>query len=102
VIGELAKKDVDYIKIRTVQDNDTYFALNEAAHANKLRLTGHVPFGFDLESVLKAGQDDVEHGFSPLKLVSLEERLALWRKFASRGVVVKAAEDITVDDWGRK
>jgi imidazolonepropionase-like amidohydrolase len=88
VIGELAKREVDYIKIRTVQDNETYLALNEAAHANKLRLTGHAPFGLDPEVVLKAGQDDVEHGFSPLKLASREERLALWRKFADRGVVV--------------
>ncbi len=89
VIGELAKKEVDYIKIRTVQDNDTYLALNEAAHANKLRLTGHVPTGMDPEFVLKAGQDDIEHGFfPPLKIASRDERLALWRKFAARGVVV--------------
>jgi imidazolonepropionase-like amidohydrolase len=89
VIGELAKKDVDYIKIRTVQDNDTYLALIEAAHANKLRLTGHVPPGMGPEDVLKAGQDDVEHGFyPPLKIASRDERLALWRKFAARGVVV--------------
>jgi imidazolonepropionase-like amidohydrolase len=89
VIGELAKKEVDFIKIRTVQDNDTYLALNEAAHANKLRLTGHVPTGMDPEFVLKAGQDDIEHGFfPPLKIASRDERLALWRKFAARGVVV--------------
>ena len=89
VIGELAKKEVDYIKIRTVQDNDTYLALNEAAHANKLRLTGHVPTGMDPEFVLKAGQDDIEHGFfPPLKIASRDERLALWRKFAARGTVV--------------
>ena len=89
VIGELAKKDVDFIKIRTVQDNDTYLALNEAAHANKLRLTGHVPVGMDPEFVLKAGQDDIEHGFyPPVKIASRDERLALWRKFAARGVVV--------------
>lgn len=89
VIGELAKKEVDFIKIRTVQDNDTYLALNEAAHANKLRLTGHVPTGMDPEVVLKAGQDDIEHGFfPPLKLASRDERLALWRKFAARGTVV--------------
>jgi imidazolonepropionase-like amidohydrolase len=89
VIGELAKKGVDFIKIRTVQDNDTYLALSEAAHAHKLRLTGHVPTGMDPEFVLKAGQDDVEHGFlPPLKIASRDERLALWRKFAARGVVV--------------
>ena len=89
VIGELAKKGVDFVKIRTVQDNDTYLALNEAAHAHKLRLTGHVPTGMDPEFVLKAGQDDIEHGFlPPLKIASRDERLALWRKFAARGVVV--------------
>lgn len=89
VIGELAKKEVDFIKIRTVQDNDTYLALNEAAHAHKLRLTGHVPTGLDPEFVLKAGQDDIEHGFyPPLTIASHDERLALWRKFAARGTVV--------------
>jgi imidazolonepropionase-like amidohydrolase len=88
VVGELAKKDVDYLKIRTVQNEETYLALNEAAHAHKLRLTGHVPVT-DPELVLKAGQDDIEHGFyPPLKSASRDERLALWRKFAARGVVV--------------
>jgi hypothetical protein len=89
VIGELATKEVDYIKIRTVQDNDTYLALNEAAHVHKLRLTGHAPIGLDPELVLKAGQDSIEHNFyPPLKSASREERLALWRKFAARDVVV--------------
>ncbi len=42
-----------------------------------------------LEFVLKAGQDDIEHGFfPPLKIASRDERLALWRKFAARGVTV--------------
>jgi imidazolonepropionase-like amidohydrolase len=88
VIGELAKREVDYLKIRTVQNEETYLALNEAAHAHKLRLTGHTVVS-DPELVLKAGQDDIEHGFfPPLKIASREERLALWRKFAEHGVLV--------------
>jgi imidazolonepropionase-like amidohydrolase len=88
VVGDLAKKGVDFLKVRTVQSDETFLAINQAAHAHELRLTGHTAVA-DPELVLRAGQDDIEHGFyPPLKITSRDERLALWRKFAARGVVV--------------
>jgi hypothetical protein len=88
VIGELANKEVDFLKIRTVQDEATYLALNEAAHAHKLRLTGHVG-NLNPGTVLKAGQDDIEHGFyPPITSGTREQRIAMWRGFAERGVIV--------------
>jgi imidazolonepropionase-like amidohydrolase len=88
VIGELANKEVDFLKIRTVQDEATYLALNEAAHAHTLRLTGHVG-NLNPATVFKAGQDDIEHGFyPPITSGTRAQRIAMWRGFAERGVIV--------------
>ena len=31
IVAEIAKREIDFIKIRTVQDRETYLALNKAA-----------------------------------------------------------------------
>jgi imidazolonepropionase-like amidohydrolase len=88
VVGELAAKGVDYIKIRTVYDDLVHRAVAEAAHARKLRLTGHVE-GINPAVAFLSGQDDIEHGiYPPIKHENREERLAMWRRFAERGVIV--------------
>jgi imidazolonepropionase-like amidohydrolase len=88
VVASLAAKELDFIKIRTVADQETYLALNEAANAHGLPLIGHV-YGIPPEVVLSSGQDGVEHGFYPtVQSESKEERLALWRRFAARNVAV--------------
>jgi imidazolonepropionase-like amidohydrolase len=88
IVAELAVKELDFLKIRTVQNRETYLALNEAANAHGLPLVGHVT-GIPPEVVLNAGQDGVEHGFYPsLQAKTREERLAIWRKFAERGVAI--------------
>ena len=88
VVAELASREIDFLKIRTVQDRETYLALNEAANEHGIPLVGHVT-GIPPEVVLAAGQDGVEHGFYPsLEGKTREERLAVWRRFAERGVVV--------------
>ena len=88
IVAELASRELDFLKIRTVQDRPTYLALNEAANAHGLPLVGHVT-GIPPEVVLEAGQDGVEHGFYPsLDGKSREERLAVWRKFAERRVSI--------------
>lgn len=87
-VAELAAREIDFLKIRTVQDRETYLALNKAADDHGLKLVGHVT-GIPPEVVLATGQDGVEHGFYPsLDGKSPEERLAIWRKFAERGVAV--------------
>jgi imidazolonepropionase-like amidohydrolase len=88
VVASLAAKDIDFLKIRTVANRETYIALNEAANRHGIPLVGHV-YGIPPEVVLDAGQDGVEHGFYPsLQSSSREERLAVWRQFAARGVTV--------------
>jgi len=86
IVAELASRELDFLKIRTVQDQATYLALNEAANAHGIPLVGHVT-GIAPEVVLEAGHDGVEHFFYPsLDGKTREERVALWRKFAGRGV----------------
>ncbi|HEX6731832.1 MAG TPA: amidohydrolase family protein [Pyrinomonadaceae bacterium] len=88
IVKELAAREIDFLKIRTVQDRETYLALNQAADAHGLKLVGHVT-GIPPDVVLAANQDGVEHSFYPsLDGKTREERLAVWRKFAERGVAV--------------
>jgi imidazolonepropionase-like amidohydrolase len=88
IVAELATREIDFIKIRTVQDRPTYLALNEAANAQGIPLVGHVS-GIPPEVVLEAGQDGVEHFFYPsLENKTKEERVAIWRKFAERHIAI--------------
>ena len=88
IVAELKSRELDFIKIRTVQDRPTYLALNEAANAQGIPLVGHVT-GIPPDVVLEAGQDGVEHAFYPsLDGKTREERLAVWRKFAERHVAI--------------
>ena len=88
IVDSLAALELDHLKIRTVQDRETYLAINAAADAHGLRVTGHVVTASP-ELFLEAGQDGVEHGF-PVALDSLprDERLAFWRTLAERDVGV--------------
>ncbi len=99
VIDSLAALELDHFKIRTAQDDATYLALVQAAHARGKRVVGHVvtasPAVF-----LQAGQDGVEHGF-PISLDSMarEDRVAFWRQLAARDVgvvptIVTAVESV--------
>jgi imidazolonepropionase-like amidohydrolase len=87
VIDSLAALELDHFKIRTVQDRETYLALNAAANARGIRLTGHVVAAPEL--LLEAGQDGVDHGF-PLSLDTLprDQRMSIWRRLASRDIGV--------------
>jgi imidazolonepropionase-like amidohydrolase len=88
IVAQLATREIDFLKIRTVQDRETYLALNKAADTHGLKLVGHVT-GIPPEVVLASGHDGVEHGFYPsLDGKTQEERMAIWRKFAAQGVAV--------------
>lgn len=88
VVAELASRELDFLKIRTVQDRETYLALNKAANSHGIPLVGHVS-GIPPEVALEAGQDGVDHNFYPsLEGKTREERLAVWRKFAARGIPI--------------
>jgi imidazolonepropionase-like amidohydrolase len=88
VVASLAVLELDFLKIRTVQDRATYLALNQAADAHGLKLVGHVS-GIPPQVVLEAGQDGIDHLFHPsLDGMTREQRLAVWRQFAERRVPV--------------
>ncbi|MFN2446769.1 MAG: amidohydrolase family protein [Vicinamibacterales bacterium] len=88
IVASLAAKEIDAVKVRTVQDRETYLALNEAANEHGLPLVGHVS-GIPPQVVLEAGQDGIEHNFYPsTESMSREERLVLWRRFAEKGIAV--------------
>ena len=87
-VARLAGMEIDFIKIRTVHDRETYLALNEAANTHGIPLVGHVP-PYSATTVLEAGQDGVDHGFSrAFDKETREERLATWRRFAAAGVPI--------------
>jgi imidazolonepropionase-like amidohydrolase len=88
VIDSLAALELDHFKIRTVQDDATYLALVQAAHARGKRVVGHVVTASP-SVFLQARQDGVEHGF-PISLDSLpsEDRVAFWRQLAARDIGV--------------
>ena len=87
-VARLAATEIDFIKIRTVHDRETYLALNEAADAHGIPLVGHAP-PYSAQAILEAGQDGIDHGFSrAFDKETREERLAVWRRFAAAGVPI--------------
>jgi hypothetical protein len=87
-VASLASRELDFLKIRTVANRETYLALNDAAGAHGIRLVGHVS-GIPPDVVLEAGQDGVDHPFYPsVEDRTRDERLSVWRRFAARGVPV--------------
>jgi len=88
VVDSLAALELDHLKVRTVQDDDTYLAIGAAANARGLRLTGHV-VTLSLDAFLAAGQDGVDHLFLlPPDLLGQERRRRFWRELAARDVGV--------------
>lgn len=88
VIDSLAGLELDFFKVRTVQDGPTYLALGEAARAAGKRLVGHI-VTTSPATFLQSRQAGVEHGF-PVTIDSLPraERMAFWRELATRDVGV--------------
>jgi hypothetical protein len=89
VIDSLSRLELDFFKVRTIQDRPTYVALARAAHANGKRLTGH---GLTTQpgTFLEVGPDLIDHGFPGTAVDSLTraDRMAFWRELAWRDVGV--------------
>jgi len=87
IVAELSARELDFLKIRTTQNVETYRAINEAAAAHGLTVVGHV--AYDPQTVLEAGQDGIEHSFlPPTSDAEREARKAIWKQFAARGVPI--------------
>jgi imidazolonepropionase-like amidohydrolase len=88
VVDSLAVLELDHLKVRTVQDRETYLALGAAARAHGLRLVGHV-VDQSPDALLDAGQRGVDHSF-PILLDTLprDVRMTFWRELVRRDVGV--------------
>jgi len=88
VVDSLAQLELDYLKIRTVQNRETYRAIVAAARVHGLEVVGHA--GGPPEAVLEAGQRSLEHGFLGITLDSLtrDQRMILWRRLADADIGV--------------
>ena len=88
VVDSLAELELDFLKLRTVQDRDTYIALHAAAESHDLTLVGHV-FGIPAELMLSAGQDGIDHFLYPtLDSLTRDDRMALWTQFKEQGIAI--------------
>jgi hypothetical protein len=88
VVRTLAATELDFLKIRTVQDRATYLAINRAAAEHGLKVVGHPP-ALTPDEILDAGQDDIEHGFLPKPDdPPRDARMETWRRYARAGVPV--------------
>ena len=90
VVDSVAALGVDFIKMRTFKDVATYWAVAAAARRNGLALVAHPPWGaIDPVAVADSGQRDVEHGFFPSGLDTMQaaSRQRLIEAFRTRRVV---------------
>ncbi len=88
VVRTLAATELDFLKIRTVQDRETYLAINRAAAEHGLKVVGHAP-ALTPDEILDAGQDGVEHGFIPRPDDPPRDvRMETWRRYARAGVPI--------------
>ena len=88
IVDAIAARGVDHLKIRTVQDRETYLAIGAAARRHGLALAGHSqPYTFD--DLLASGQRSIEHAFyPPLDDRTPAERTAFFARLAKAGVLV--------------
>jgi imidazolonepropionase-like amidohydrolase len=71
-LASLRDRGVDFLKIRTFADPETYFSIAAAARRLGLPLMGHPPWEIDPVEAARAGQATFEHGFYPYPLDDLE------------------------------
>ena len=76
-IAGLAADGADFVKIRTVQNGETYAAISEAAQQHGLPFAGHAPpAAVSLVEASEMGQRSIEHYVSAPGIKRLPENLA--------------------------
>lgn len=89
VVDSIARAGVDFVKVRTWRDLETFRAIAEAAAARGLPLAAHV-FGLPPEILREGLVTSVEHFMEVPEEWSREERLDFYADLAERGTVVVA------------
>jgi imidazolonepropionase-like amidohydrolase len=85
-IDSLVKLHVDFVKIRTTESADAYFAILREAKRAGLAVAGHQPSVVSIMTAVDSGQRDIEHAFGPpLSRLSPEARDSIYLEFAKLG-----------------
>jgi imidazolonepropionase-like amidohydrolase len=61
IVDSLAAGGAEFVKVYNLLPRETYFAVVDAAKANRVPLVGHVPFTVRAEEAAAAGQRSIEH-----------------------------------------
>jgi imidazolonepropionase-like amidohydrolase len=89
VVDSIARAGVDFVKVRTWRDLETFRAIAEAADAHGLPLAAHV-FGLPPEILREGLVTSIEHFMEVPEEWTREERLAFYADLAERGTAVVA------------
>ena len=89
VVDSIARAGVDFVKVRTWRDLETFRAIAEAADAHGLPLAAHV-FGLPPDMLREGLVSSVEHFMEVPEEWTREERLDFYSELAGRGTVVVA------------
>jgi imidazolonepropionase-like amidohydrolase len=84
-IDSLVKLRVDFVKVRTSANPESFYAILREARRAGLRVAAHQQ-GVSLRSALDSGQADLEHAIlPPLSRLSEATRDSVYRKFLDNG-----------------
>ena len=107
-IDSLVHLHVDFVKIRTTESPEAYFAILREARRAGLKVAGHAPSVASITVAVDSGQRDIEHAIAPpLALVPAEARDSVYLEFAKWGtwytptLVVTRAVGLTGDSAKR-
>jgi len=89
VVDSIARAGVDFVKVRTWRDLETFRAIAEAADARGLPLAAHV-FGLPPEILREGLVTSIEHFMEVPEEWTREERLAFYADLAEQGTAVVA------------
>jgi imidazolonepropionase-like amidohydrolase len=87
VVDSIARAGVDFVKVRTWRDLETFRAIAEAADARGLPLAAHV-FGLPPEILREGLVTSIEHFMEVPEAWTRQERLDFYAALAERGTVV--------------
>jgi imidazolonepropionase-like amidohydrolase len=83
-VDGLKKRGVDFVKILSRLDRDSYFAVAEESAKQKLTFVGHVPDSVSAAEASAAGQHSIEHLTGVLLACSSKESELRQQKLAAR------------------
>ena len=83
-IDSLVKLHVDFVKIRTTESPEAYFAILREARGAGLKVAGHRPSVTSVTVAVDSGQRDIEHALALLQLPA-DARDSVYLEFAKWG-----------------